>query len=85
LTFRNQSHIGTTPILDIEIGDVIAVNDYQLAISGQKYLVSGMTYDVGADKTMEVSFSLQPLQDVTFWILGDSTYGVLGTTTRLGV
>jgi hypothetical protein len=85
LTFRNQSHIGTTPILDVEIGDVIAVNDYQLAISGQKYLVSGMTYDVGADKTMEVSFSLQPLQDVTFWILGDSTYGVLGTTTRLGV
>jgi hypothetical protein len=85
LTFRNQSHIGTTPILDIEIGDVIAVNDYQLAISGQKYLVSGMTYDVSADKTMEVSFSLQPLQDVTFWILGDSTYGVLGTTTRLGV
>jgi hypothetical protein len=85
LTFRNQSHIGTTPILDIEIGDVIAVNDYQLAISGQKYLVSGVTYDVRADKTMEVSFSLQPLQDVTFWILGDSTYGVLGTTTRLGV
>jgi hypothetical protein len=85
LTFRNQSHIGATPILDIEIGDVIAVSDYQLAISKQKYLVSGMTYDVGADKTMEVSFSLQPLQDVTFWILGDSAYGVLGTMTRLGV
>jgi hypothetical protein len=85
LTFRNQSHIGTTPILNVEIGDVIAVTDYQLGVTGVKYLVTGLQYEVRADLTMDVTVSVQPLQDVTFWILGDAAYGVLDSTTRLGV
>lgn len=85
LSFRNQSHVGTTPIVNIEIGDVIAVTDYQLLITGQKYLVTGISYQLSADRTLETHFDLQPLQDVTFWILGDAIYGKLDDTARLGV
>jgi hypothetical protein len=86
LNFENQRYLDTNvPIVSIEIGDVITVTDYQLMITDQKYLVTGISYALDAHRTLDVEFSVRPLQDVTFWLLGDATYGKLDETTRLGV
>lgn len=73
------------PTVDIELGDVISVTDRQLNIHGQKYMVTGISYGFNATRTLRVEFSVRPLDDMTYWLLGDATYGALGVTTRLAV
>ncbi|MFQ3536757.1 MAG: hypothetical protein SNJ58_12865 [Aggregatilineales bacterium] len=85
LKFRNQGQLGTVRLVDIDIGSVLSVSDTQLGIAGQRYLVTGLRYELDADKRFEVEFAVRPLEDVTFWLLGDATYGRLNETTRLGV
>ncbi|MFN7210462.1 MAG: hypothetical protein ACK4P1_08740, partial [Aggregatilineales bacterium] len=86
LQFENQTTLDPNiSIMDIEIGDVLLVKDRQLGIDGQKYMVTGISYSVSATRELQTEFSLRPLEDVTYWVLGDTTYGSLGVTTRLAV
>lgn len=86
IAFESQQQVGTFKLIDLEIGDVLNVSDYQAGASDQKYLITGIGYGLAVDaQTLDIKLSVRPLNDVTYWILGDATYGVLGTTTRLGV
>lgn len=86
ISFESQQQVGTVKLIDLEIGDVLSVSDHQAGIVSQKYLITGIGYGLAVDgQTLDIKLSVRPLNDVTYWILGDATYGVLGTTTRLGV
>ena len=72
-----------TSVLSVEIGDIVTVSETQTGVSGLKYLVTGIEYDIsGSGADVRTTFYVRPLDDVTYWILGDGTYGVLGSTTR---
>ncbi len=85
VAFIDQQQVDNRMLVALEIGDVISISDYQAGVIAQKHLVTGLEYSLSAEKRLEMRLSVRPLQDVTFWILGDATYGVLGSTTRLGV
>jgi hypothetical protein len=85
VAFIDQQQVDNVMLVALEIGDVISISDYQAGLSDRKHLVTGLEYSLSAEKRLEMRLSVRPLQDVTFWILGDATYGVLGSTTRLGV
>lgn len=46
--------------------------------------IEGIDHDAGPDGYLTTTFALVPVEPQAFWILADSTYGVLGSTTRLG-
>lgn len=46
--------------------------------------VEGYGDDVQIGKDWRVHVALSPADTQSYWVLGDSTYGLLGTTTRLG-
>ncbi|MCC7045033.1 MAG: hypothetical protein IT183_14305, partial [Acidobacteria bacterium] len=46
--------------------------------------VEGVSEDIGAN-SWTTSFTTSPADTTAVWILGDSTYGVLGSTTRLAL
>lgn len=85
--FEGFPGVGGTNIFSLEIGDMMTITDTQAAISGQKYLIVGVQYGMGNGKpaTTEVEFALRRLDDQTYWILQNATYGLLGSTTRLGI
>ncbi len=85
LCFSDQPTLSSAALINLDLGDVITLNDHQAGVVNQKYLITGLAYALSAEKAFEVRLSVRPLQDVTFWILGDETYGVLGSSTRLGV
>ncbi len=83
--FENQARISGLRLIDLEIGDTISLSDYQAGITAQNHLITAIGYEFSAEKNLTVKLSVRPLNDVTYWILEDATYGVLGSTTRLGV
>lgn len=87
ISFEGQLSIGAVHLYALEIGDVITVADGQQGTSGQKYMIMGIRYtlEAGNPARSSISFALARLDDTTYWILEDATYGVLGTTTRLGL
>ena len=40
---------------------------------------------MAVDGSCGLTFALERIDDITYWILEDATYGLLGDTTRLGV
>lgn len=85
LTFRQQTAIGAVKLYALEIGDVITLTDAQLGISGQRSMILGVQYQLGAGGASQITFSVRALDDKLYWILDDAVYGQLGITTRLGV
>ncbi len=72
-------------IFSLNQGDMITVTDAQLGLSAVKHRIIGIQSSMRASKNMQVSLYLSLVDDKTFWMLGNSTYGKLGTTTRLAV
>lgn len=86
ITFRDNNKIGGVNFYSIEIGNIITFTDYQTGLSGQRYLITGIrASDLRERRPGSFTFYVRRLDDVTYWILQDATYGALGTTTRLGV
>lgn len=85
--FEGFTEVGGTNIFSLEIGDMMAITDTQVAITTQKYLIVGIQYGMGNGKpaSTEVEFVLRRLDDQTYWILQNSIHGKLGNTTRLGI
>lgn len=58
------------------------------AVFSKDYFVVGVAIDVrsgsAANNDYTFTYTLAPASTTTFWLLGDATYGVLDTTTRLG-
>jgi hypothetical protein len=47
-------------------------------------LIEGIDHDAGPDGWLTTTFHLVPTEPQVPWILGNATYGILGSTTRLG-
>lgn len=71
------------PVLSLTLGGWVSVTDGQIGIT-QKCEIIGAHVQLEPTKAV-VMYYVQPLDDVTYWLLGDATYGVLGSTTRLAV
>lgn len=77
--------------LTLRIGDEITVRDTPIDGSGsmmvQRCIVEGVEYRWAAGHSDRDGFTVTafvtPMREGTYWILGDSTAGVLGSTTRL--
>jgi len=78
-TAANQS-----TILGLDVGDRIDVSNLmtQAPNSTERFFVEGWTEHVGPGEH-RLTFNVSPAAPYDVWILGDSTYGVLGSTTRL--
>ena len=72
------------PAVSLNIDNRINVSDTQLGINTGKYEVIGMGYTIKPQE-WDTVLNVSAMDDQTYWILGDSTYGVLGTTTRLAI
>lgn len=85
LSFENSSNVNGVNLLSLGIGSLINFTDYQLAISGAKYLITGLKYRLRVGGGSTIGFVVRAIDTQTYWLLADTTYGVLGTTTRLGI
>lgn len=83
--FDNQLSAGGVNLIALEIGDVISLTDTSVGLTAKKHLIIGVDYEFAPGDVVRISFRVHRLDDVTYWILGDSTYGVLGSTTRLAI
>ncbi len=78
--------LGGVDVMSVELMDIISISDTQVGLSNVKHLVVGIEYQFttdAADQIGSVRFLLERLDDMAYWILGDATYGVLDSTTRL--
>ncbi len=75
-------------VLSRELLDRVTVNRHSVPGGGDAFtqvaLIEGMEEKVSASDGWTVSWSLSPTDAVSAWILGDSTFGVLDSTTKLG-
>lgn len=86
ITFDRLHSTGGVFLLSLDLGQVMIISDSQTALTSRKYLITGASYQWSAGlEGLLVTFDIRALDDVTFWILGDSVYGVLGSTTRLAI
>lgn len=84
ITFENPLPVGGIPLYSLEIGDKLAVQEYQTADT-QEYVIMGIGYTLQADGFTSIRFAVRPVEDKTYWVLGHETLGMLNQTTRLGV
>lgn len=82
--YGNINVIGGVSVIAVKIDDVVVLNDTQIGLSNKKYAVLGINFEL-APQSIKVSHQVEPLDDVTYWLLGDATYGVLNSTARLAV
>jgi hypothetical protein len=86
ISFNELNKIGDVNLFSLGIGDVIDVTDYMTAVTSARYIITGINYpQLGQGSTGEIMFTVFPLADVTFWLLGVAGYSELGETTRLGL
>ncbi len=85
LDFGAMQSVGGVVLFSLEIGDVITLSDHQMGLSGAKYLIAGVEYGLKPGGVSQITFNVRRLDDVTYWILEDSTYGALGVTSRAGI
>jgi hypothetical protein len=85
LSFQKQATINGVNLYSLEIGSAITLSDAQLGLSNARYLITGVRYKRAAGSNGDVTLNVWKLDDVTYWILGDPVYGVLGSTTRLAI
>lgn len=73
-------------VLTLELGDRITVVRHPPGGSStfsQEYIVEGIEHDYDRDNPWTVTLRLSPAETLRYWILGDATWGVLGSTTRI--
>jgi hypothetical protein len=70
-------------VLSLALGNLVLVNDGQIAVP-ERCEVIGMHVELNPQEARTIYY-VQPMDDVTYWVLGDATFGVLGTTSRLAV
>jgi hypothetical protein len=63
----------------------VTITETQAQISASKHMVIGFNIDLSVQRTSNITLNLKKVDDTTYWILGDATYGVLGSTTRLAI
>lgn len=75
--------IGGVVPLSLDIGQRIDVIESQ-TVTDEKALIRALDTEI-TGTTARLTIHTKSLTTVTYWILEDAVYGVLGTTTRLGL
>ena len=73
-------------ILALAVGSRIAVTNLmsQAPASSEAFFIEGCTESLqGVGGRHAITFNVSPAEIYDVWLLGDATYGVLGTTTKL--
>ncbi len=84
--FRTKkAEVGDVVTLGISLGDVIEASEEQTGLSGASFLVHGVRMEIAQALPPEIEWRVRRLDAVTYWVLGDPTYSVLGRTTRPGL
>jgi hypothetical protein len=81
------AHLSTAlqaSILGLNVGDKITITGLpsQSDASSKSFFVEGYAERIG-ETAQHFDFNVSPAEPFNVWILGDATYGVLGTTTKL--
>lgn len=72
--------------MGIDIGDAFSYSEYQTGISHDYYIrsvqmdVTGMAFP--EDANVSFTYHIKRIDDLTYWIINDPTYGIVGETTR---
>lgn len=85
LLFTGAAAVGGGNVFDLEIGDVVTISNYQNAITSERYVVCGMSYQLYPNDSWALWLYVAPVYDLTYWVLDDTTYSRLGVTTRLSL
>lgn len=85
LVMRNQRTVGGTHLYSLMIGNVVSITEAQTGISAVGHMILGKTASISKSGEHTLNWVLRKILDPPAWILGDSTYGVLGSTTYLGL
>jgi hypothetical protein len=81
-----KTQLNGTDLLSIELMDMIIISDVQTGLSGIKHLIDSIAYTFdyrAADGLQNITIGTSRLDQTTYFILNDSTYAVLGSTTTL--
>jgi hypothetical protein len=76
-----------TQILSRSIADRVTVKRRPPgggSVLSQDVHLEAVTHQVDPPRSWTVRYALVPASTVTYWIVGDATFGVLDSTTRLG-
>lgn len=86
MPFVNITRLGAKSILDLQLGDVISYSETQMSVSGFRLMLVGTSEQYNTvDGGFQIETVWKRLDDLSYWILQDATYGQLGSTTRLAV
>lgn len=87
VTLKNKSNTQLTTMLQRVISDRVTIVNDNAAYSSKvnaDYFIESVTHRIQKGAFLhETVWELVPVNGETYWILGDSTYGVLDSTTRL--
>jgi hypothetical protein len=86
---KASTGVGISDLYALEIDNLIAPSgDLPESFPDQnlsyEWFIEGINETI-TDKTRSIQFYTSPAEAQRCWVPGDATYGVLGTTTRLGV
>lgn len=82
--FGSDPNANGVNVLSLELGDIIDITESRTATGGQKTLIVGASYAMRSGE-IRTRFRVRRIDAITYWRLGDATYGVLGSTTRLAI
>jgi hypothetical protein len=86
LSLVNGDSTNEQTIVDLGVGDVVALSETQTGLSSAEYLITGETHEVTMTGALhKVTWNLEPRPDFDGWLLGVTGRSELGVSTYLGV
>jgi hypothetical protein len=86
IAFEGPALIGAVNLAALEIGDTLSISETQTAVDAQKYVIRSIETTLGqGGDVVNFTFGVKRLNPANFWVLGDATLGILGSTTRLAL
>lgn len=83
--WANRDAATMARVLGMAVGDHVRLHDPFLNNQAAKVLVTGMTHTILPNGSHQLRLNAEPLDRYLYWILGDATLSVLGSTTRLSI
>jgi hypothetical protein len=80
--------LGGINIFELEIGDTIDLSEGQTGVSSNKFLITGIDTaipDPAGGQWATITLFLQDMEEVTYWLLGETNFSELGETTVLAL
>lgn len=86
ISVENRDRLAGVELLGLEIGDVVRISDVQSGLSAALHVIVGISASftpAAPDAVARMQFTLERLDQNMYWVLGDSTYGALGASTKV--